>query len=357
VDARARGRFRLKPSLAVFGGAWLLFGFFVSGCSSSATGSKPAVTPVRATGVDPSAGCSSPRAPLPAATAIIPFEAAGESGFYLIDGPTTAVSSDPLPLLFDLHGYFETAQEQADITELGAYGRAHGFLTVTPQVQQTVPHWNTTPGSGDRAFLVALIDHIEATQCVDLRRVYMDGYSNGAFMTSSMVCELGGRLAAVATISGVQAPANCHPSRPVPVIAFHGTADPLVPYNGGVTAAAKALPAPDGKGTLGPLLGTPADDGISPLAAPIPTELARWASRNRCATHPTSSKAAVGVTLIAYKCPENDTVELYRENGDGHTWPDSPIMTELRSDLGPTTSTIDPDQLMWAFFRAHPLLG
>jgi len=281
----------------------------------------------------------------------------GEPGSYLIDGPPAGTPSRPLPLVLDLHGYLETAASQDLISGLGAYGKAHGFITVTPQIQYTVPHWNDAPGSADRAFIVALIDHIEATRCVDLRRVYMTGYSNGAFMTSSMVCELGDRLAAVATVSGIQAPANCHPERPVPVIAFHGTADPLVPYNGGVTPEVKTLEAPDGKGTFGPLLGTPALAGIAPLTAPIPTELARWAGRNHCTPHPTVSKAATGVTLIAYRCPDHDTVELYREDGDGHTWPGSRLMTlpSVRSALGPTTLAIDADQLMWAFFQSHPL--
>jgi len=126
-----------------------------------------------------------------------------------------------------------------------------------------------------------------------------------------------------------------------------------------VTPEAKALTAPDGKGTFGSRLDTPALAGIVPLTAPIPTELARWATRNHCALHPTVSKVATGVALIAYRCPNNDTVELYREDGDGHTWPDSQFMSlpSVRSSLGRTTFAIDADKLMWAFFQSHPLPG
>jgi polyhydroxybutyrate depolymerase len=260
-------------------------------------------------------------------------------------------------LVFDLHGYRETASEQELASGLGAYGMTHGFITVTPQIQQTTPHWDDEPGSADRAYLVGLIDHIETTTCVNLRRVYIAGYSNGAFTTSGLVCQLGDHLAAVATVSGIQAPANCHPSRPVPVIAFHGTADPLVPYNGGVSAEAEAMPGPDGKGTMASLSGTPAVAGIMPLTASIPSELAQWAARNHCATRPTVSKATAGVALIAYRCPDNATVELYREDGDGHTWPGSTVMalSVVRARLGPTTLAINADQLIWSFFEAHPL--
>jgi polyhydroxybutyrate depolymerase len=48
-------------------------------------------------------------------------------------------------------------------------------------------------------------------------------------------------------------------------------------------------------------------------------------------------------------------VELYRENGDGHIWAGSQTMVPLRSLVGPTTFAINADQLLWTFFKAHPL--
>ena len=139
------------------------------------------------------------------------------------------------------------------------------------------------------------------------------------------------------------------------MIAFHGTADPFVPYKGGVGPAARKLPAPDGSGTIGSKLSSKADGGIEQNDLPIPVEEARWAARNGCAEHPTTSRAAQGVTLIAYSCPRGATVELYRENGDGHIWAGSPAMREIASLVGPTTFAISANRLMWKFFRNHPL--
>jgi polyhydroxybutyrate depolymerase len=219
----------------------------------------------------------------------VTFNAGGDRGSYLIAVPPAA--KPPLPVVFDLHGYLESASEQETITGLSQFGITHGFITVTPQVTETVPHWNFAPGSSDLAFLGALVDHIEASQCVNTQRVYVAGYSNGAFMTSYLACHYAGRIAAIATIAGIQAPAHCHASRPVPVIAFHGTADPFVPYNGGVGPAAASLPGPNGTGTLGSLIRTPAVAGVSPATAPIPTEQARWAARNGCSSPPRQSTA------------------------------------------------------------------
>lgn len=307
-----------------------------AGCTASAPGGGPAGT---SAGVNRS----------------VPFTAAGETGLYLLASPAGDGPGHPLPLVVDLHGYLETAQEQDTITGLSAYGDSHGFVTVTPQVDETVPHWDFAPGSPDRAFIGALMTHVEATQCIDLHRVYLAGYSNGAFMTSWLVCQYADRVAAVATVAGIQAPPGCHPSRPVPVIAFHGTADPFVPYQGGVGPEAVKMEAPDGKGTIGSELGTAALAGISPSTLPIPTEEARWAVRNGCTGPPNHRVVATGVVLVAYHCPADATVDLYREDGDGHIWAGSPLMPGLRSVVGPTTFAIDDDRLIWAFFRAHPL--
>ncbi len=269
--------------------------------------------------------------------------------------PAGASTKRPLPLIIDLHGYAETASLQVNFSGLGAYGSTHGFITVTPQVDEQVQHWDTTAGSADQLFLGDLLTHVTNTFCVDRNRVFVAGYSNGAFMTSALACTMAARIAAVATVAGIQAPTDCHPSRPVPVVAFHGTADPFVPYQGGIGPAAATLPAPNGVGTLGSLLGSSQLKGISPLTLPIPTEEAQWAARNGCDRHPRLSNVAAGVTLVAYPCPSDTTVELYRENGDGHIWAGSPAMVQIEPVVGKTTFAISANRLMWRFFEDHPL--
>jgi polyhydroxybutyrate depolymerase len=301
-----------------------------------------------------SAGCQQRTAPLQYA-GTFNFSAAGEAGSYIVEVPSDVDLSHPLPLVIDLHGYSETAALQADITKLGTYGAANGFITVSPQVNEAVQHWVTTPGSSDQRFLIALIGHLAGTLCVDSHRVYVAGYSNGAFMASALACSDASKIAAVATVSGIEAPSGCHPSRRVPVIAFHGTADPFVPYKGGIGPAAKKLPAPNGQGTIGSHLSSKVDQGIQQNDLPIPVEEARWAARNGCSKSPKTSTVTSDVTLIAYRCPGNATVELYRENGDGHIWAGSPLMVAIASEVGKTTFSISANQLIWKFFESHPL--
>ena len=302
----------------------------------------------------PSAGCQPGTATLESGETL-DFSAAGEVGSYILEGPSDDSPSDPLPLVIDLHGYGENALIQVDFTKLGSYGATNGFITVTPQVNEPVQFWNTTPGSADQRFLIALIDHLEGTLCVNTHRVYVSGYSDGAFMASTLACSDASKIAAVATVAGIQAPSVCHPSRRVPVIAFHGTADPYVPYDGGIGPAARKLPLPSGSGTIGSILKSKSAKSLEQSALPIPVEEARWAARNGCSKPPKTSTAARGVTLIAYTCPHNATVELYRENGDGHIWAGSEAMVAIASLVGKTTFAISANQLIWAFFKSHPL--
>jgi polyhydroxybutyrate depolymerase len=318
-------------------------------------GAPPAVAAVPPL---PSAGCQQGTASLQNGETLN-FSAAGEKGLYIVEFPSDESPSHPLPLplplVIDLHGYSEPAALQAEFTKLGSYGATNGFITVTPQVNEAVQHWITTPGSSDQKFLIALIGHLASTMCIDSHRVYVAGYSNGAFMASALACSDAGKIAAVATVAGIEATSGCHPSRRVPVIAFHGTADPFVPYKGGIGPAAKKLPAPNGSGTIGSHLSSKVDQGIQQNDLPIPVEEARWAARNGCSKSPRTSTVTSDVTLIAYKCPGNAAVELYRENGDGHIWAGSEAMVAIASVVGKTTFSISATQLIWKFFESHPL--
>ena len=99
----------------------------------------------------------------------------------------------------------------------------------------------TGPGSGARAagpackdvrFISDLIDTLRATYNIDPARIYANGLSNGGGMAFVLSCTLSDRIAAVGMVAAAQLlPWSwCTDPRPVPMIAFHGTDDPAVPY-------------------------------------------------------------------------------------------------------------------------------
>lgn len=110
-------------------------------------------------------------------------------------------------------------------------------------------------------------------------------------------CTLSHRIAAIGAVSAAQSlPFSwCADSTPVPMIAFHGTADPIVPYNGGKV-------------------------WIAPLPFPsLRTWVANWARRNHCGPNPIDSAVAPDVTRAEYtNCADDAAVVLYTIKGGEH---------------------------------------
>jgi polyhydroxybutyrate depolymerase len=281
------------------------------------------------------------------------MDAGGDSGGYIQQLPSRYTGRSATPVVVDLHGYGVAAAEMLKVTQLGTAGNRDGFITITPQVARHLPYWKTGFKSKDVAFLRGVITDVESTLCVDQNRLFVTGYSNGAIMASVLACVDATQIAAVAPVSGVANPANCNPSRPVSVVAFHGTSDPLVSYTGGLGADAYKLPLPPGtKGTLSKLLGNNVPQ--STTGPSIPNTTAAWAKRDACASTSTTRVVAKNVALISYSCPNGDMVELYRIRGGGHTWPGSALDSKTKA-IGATTLAISADKIIWNFFKAHPL--
>ena len=270
--------------------------------------------------------------------------------------PPAHDGTTPVPLVLDLHGYEEGATIHEGTSGLGPFGDQKGFVTVTPQGQGPVPHWDTALGSTDLTFVGKVLDTTEQQLCIDTNRVYTTGYSNGAFMASAVACRFSDRVAAVAPVAGVRIIKGCKPRRPVPVVAFHGTADGFVSYAGGLGKQALDLPASDGSGKT--LRDTMSSDQLKATASQkdsVPKIMATWAERNGCAAGHTETGVAADVTKFTYYCPPADAAVLYRVTDGGHAWPGSPGSAALVSIVGPTTMSIVANDIMWKFFVAHPL--
>jgi polyhydroxybutyrate depolymerase len=192
----------------------------------------------------------------------------------------------------------------------------------------------------------ALLDQIEANQCVDETRIYATGLSDGAIMTSLLACEMSDRIAAFAPVSGVQLPKLCPAKRRVPILAFHGTADPILLFNGGVGSA--VLKHALGGGGPAPSIKVPPANLNGPG---YPATVASWAERDGCDRNPVNTKVSPHVIHRVYRCPAGVAVEFYIILGGGHAWPGSQFSEKIASITGPTTFEINASTTIWAFFQ------
>jgi polyhydroxybutyrate depolymerase len=159
----------------------------------------------------------------------------GEHRRFIVDAPA-APADRPLPVVLSFHGFRGNASGQRWWTGWGRLARRAGFIAIHPEGHRGVRLLNTT-GRGwdlmptetrDAAFVRALLDALEAERCVDRRRVFATGMSNGGFFANLLGCELADRLAAIAPVAGGLDLRTCAPARPVAVLLVHGRADTVV---------------------------------------------------------------------------------------------------------------------------------
>ncbi|MBN1440056.1 MAG: hypothetical protein JW929_11660 [Anaerolineales bacterium] len=263
----------------------------------------------------------------------------GEQRRYILHVPDTYDPSVPAPLVISLHGFAEWPAHQMQISRWNDLSDREGFLVVYPAGTGFPLRWRilrdqagTEVTAVDVEFISALIDTLSAEYNLDPARIYANGLSNGGGMSEALACLLSDRIAAVGGVAGayVVPPEECRPGRAVPVIAFHGTADPIVPFAGGKS-------------------------GGSPYAfSPVADWAAGWAARNGCFDAPESLPAAGEVSGIRYGgCRGGAEVIFYTVVGGGHTWPGGEPLPEWIA--GRTTLDIDATAVMWEFFLRNPL--
>jgi polyhydroxybutyrate depolymerase len=223
----------------------------------------------------------------------------------------------PIPLVLNLHPSGGTSAGQAKTSGYENLAAKEGFAVASPQAENG--RWNV-PVQDTRAddvlYISDVIDHVSARLCIDRTRVYATGFSGGARMSSLLACKLHTRLAAIAPVAGLRWPAPCT-GRPIPVLTFHGLADPQNTYDGNA----------QGRG--------------AEWVESVPDALAGWAQHNGCNPQVIFEDPSGPLSTMRYAgCRAGAEVRLIRIDGLGHTWP---------------KQEIDATSVMWDFFKTHRL--
>lgn len=243
--------------------------------------------------------------------------------------------ANPVPLVFNLHGYTSDNLQQELYGDFRAIADTANFLVVHPNGTldlQGNRFWNTFGVSAvdDLGFLSALLDTISTQYSIDADRVYSTGMSNGGFMSYDLACFRSERFAAIASVTGsmlLSRFTSCAATHPTPVMQIHGTADGTVNYNGGSGIA-----------------------GIEELVN-------YWVQFNSCS--PTAAFTPVpdvnttdGCTAEHYVYTGGDagsTVEFFKILGGGHTWPGAVFQ------IGVTNQDFSASKEIWRFFSQYRL--
>jgi polyhydroxybutyrate depolymerase len=193
--------------------------------------------------------------------------------WFKVHVPSGYQPGQPMPMVLNLHGLGGNLDQQEALSGLSATADAAGFVVVYPQAGASV--WNIQAGdigAIDVDFVREIILYLEERLSIDPARVYATGFSNGGGMAHRLACDLADRIAAIAPVSGAYMQDEpCEPGRPVPVLAFHGTADRYAPFVN------------------------------EKVGQDIPQWAADWAARNGCDLKPASTQVADGVHVQSWQ--------------------------------------------------------
>ncbi len=265
-----------------------------------------------------------------------------------------ASQSSNVPLLFSLHGFGSFAKWNIQYTGFQSLADNNGFIIIYPQgtLWKTVPsdkngyssrgetHWNVgwetelgeKSSADDVGFIEDLIEWSKDNYNIDTNKVYSTGMSNGGFMSYNLACNLGSKIAAIASVTGSMSPANyntCNPSHPMPILQIHGLQDYVVPYL-----------------------------GYFGICEPMEDVIDYWINFNTCSG--TSIDQVIidrdgdqyGGVHKVYQNGQNEvSVELYLLDRMGHDWP------RINGPNNYESYDIDAPSIIWSFLSKYDING
>ena len=157
---------------------------------------------------------------------------------FLLDVPPTLTAGTAVPVLFDFHGWGHSADGVWRVSRFKDFAADEKFITVYPdglpvslRPNDPRPGWQirSIEGNRDIAFTRAMIELLERDYCIDRKRIYSTGFSNGAYFSHVLACVMPETIAAIAPVGGGHVTVPCPPEARVPVLFHHGTRDDVVP--------------------------------------------------------------------------------------------------------------------------------
>lgn len=268
------------------------------------------------------------------------FSVAGVDRSYVRYEPPGLEATASVPLLVALHGRGGSGRIAEWMFGFSELADAHGFVVVYPDALGDPPTWNEgfvglnggPYRPDDVGFLRALVDREASSRPLDSSRLFVCGHSSGGMMTYRLAAEAADLFRAAGVVAGsigyrgaggrVQTIAQ--PGRPVSIIHFHGTADSLVPYDGGSRQS-----------TVGFLS--------------VADSIGFWVAANGCASPPATESVGIARRETYAGGTDGAEVTLWTIEGGGHGWPE----VSRAGRQGGVPAGISASVLIWQFFEGR----
>jgi polyhydroxybutyrate depolymerase len=266
-------------------------------------------------------------------------ESNGATRTYRLHVPPSYDGGQAMPLVIAFHGSGGQGASMEARTGLSDLADREGFVVAYPDAVNQ--RWQYGPTSDDLAFIDDMLTQIESRIVIDSGRVYATGMSDGGFFTQFYACNRPDTIAAIAPVAAsmtARQAAVCAQGRAIPILAFHGTDDPTVTWDG-------------------------IDAGVQRFLS-VPDTMHAWALRDGCSATPdvadepdTDPNDGTTVRRESFPgCQDGAEVVLEAIEGGGHTWPGGLQYQPVRV-VGRTSHDINASDMIWQFFARHPMPG
>jgi polyhydroxybutyrate depolymerase len=163
----------------------------------------------------------------------VTLQSGGTNRSYILHVPPGYDGTTQVPLVFDIHGFTSWAEEQLQRSKWDEMADKEGFVVIAPDgVNQSWNAGNCCDGNAenDVQLFRDMVEKATVELCIDSKRVYVSGHSNGGAMAYRLACEAADLFAAVNPVCGAMGMSidPCNPSRPIPVLATRATEDGAV---------------------------------------------------------------------------------------------------------------------------------
>jgi polyhydroxybutyrate depolymerase len=274
----------------------------------------------------------------------------GSRRSYLLHIPKGYEQAPPAPLVVALHGGLRTAWQMKEESGFSELADREGCIVLYPDGPSLfgwLAHWNAghccgqamKDGIDDVGFLSLIIEQTCQRMKVDRSRIYLVGYSNGGMLAYLFAAQRPETLAAVATIAATigSRPSSSEsevrippPKSSVPILAFHGREDDVVPYDAGGFGG-----------------------GWGHVYVPVRESMAFWIKANQTAPHPQREKLLAGRVLRERWSGNHNRGEivLYTLEGWKHHLPTKRHTQNLAE--GDPLKDFHAAEHIWEFFKGH----
>ena len=232
---------------------------------------------------------------------------------YRVFRPPALDSTKPVALVVVLHGAGFDGAGFETVTQFDDEATTAGFLAAYPTGCRQI--WQYAGGGSklpDLHFISKLLDRVETDFRIDPARIFVIGFSAGAFMSYRLACDLSSRITGIVSVGGSMFADECRPARPVSILEMHGTDDSLVPWQGSATTN------------------------------PVDTVIQRWRTLDGCVGGPILSQNGITKTSLWGHCAAGTTVRLDAVVGGHHSW------------FGAVPGEPNANAVIWSFLSKLP---